>query len=78
VIAAVTAPSVAGMVVGTYARAKVPARHLRRGFAWFVIAMGLFVLAKEASLLIASLAAVVVIAVLLVVTRTRARPALTR
>jgi uncharacterized membrane protein YfcA len=74
VIAVVTSASVAGMVAGTYAGRKVSANVLRRAFAWLVLAMGLFVIAKQVSIVVTALvAAITVTAVLLV---TRARPAL--
>jgi uncharacterized protein len=76
VIAIVTAASVVGMTVGTYAGRKVSASNLRRGFAWLVIVMGLFVIAKQGSLLVAVLVAAVTVAAALVFTR--APPALAK
>lgn len=76
VMAVVTSASIGGMVAGAYARRKVSAHVLRRGFAWLVIAMGLFVIAKQVPILVTALvAAITAIAVLLV---TRARPALAK
>jgi uncharacterized membrane protein YfcA len=54
---------IAAAVVGTLAGAKLAQRihadALRRGFAWFVLAMGLFVTARELPLLVAAPIAVV-------------------
>jgi hypothetical protein len=46
--ATVSAAAVAGSVAGGALTGRVPADGLRRGFGWFVIAMGAFVLAQEA------------------------------
>ncbi|MFO0677004.1 MAG: sulfite exporter TauE/SafE family protein [Polyangiaceae bacterium] len=45
--AMVTGSSVLGTFLGTFLATKVPTDALRRGFAWLVLAMGLFVLGKE-------------------------------
>jgi uncharacterized membrane protein YfcA len=76
VIAVVTSASVVGMLVGIHAGRKISAGTLRRGFAWLVIAMGLFVIGKQASPLVTALVAAVTVAAGLVVTR--ARPALAK
>ncbi|GAA0256877.1 sulfite exporter TauE/SafE family protein [Saccharothrix mutabilis subsp. mutabilis] len=44
----VTAAAVAGSLVGARLVARVPGDALRRGFGWFVLAMGAFVLAQQA------------------------------
>ena len=36
-----------GLVVGTFAAQKIPSQKLQKGFGYFVLAMGLFVLTKE-------------------------------
>ncbi len=46
-IAAVTAAAVAGSLVGGRLAGHVPDDALRRGFAWFVLIMGGFVLARQ-------------------------------
>lgn len=71
VIAVVTSASVAGMVAGTYVGRKVSANALRRGFAWLVVVMGLFVIAKQVSMLATVLVAAVTVTAILLVTRFR-------
>ncbi|MGX7829599.1 sulfite exporter TauE/SafE family protein [Actinokineospora sp. 24-640] len=44
----VTAAAVAGSFVGNRLVDRIPADALRRGFGWFVLAMGAFVLAQQA------------------------------
>ncbi len=39
--------AVVGSIIGTQLSSKVPANTLRTGFAWFVLAMGIFILTKE-------------------------------
>jgi uncharacterized protein len=46
--AIVSAAAVVGSVAGGRLAAKVPQDMLRRGFAWFVVVMGLFMLASQA------------------------------
>jgi uncharacterized protein len=76
VIGVVTLASVGGMILGSYLGRKVSAKNLRRGFAWLVLLMGVFVVGKQASIGVAALvAALAVTAVLLV---NRARPALAK
>lgn len=66
-IAAVTSASVGGMIVGTQVSRKVSATTLRRGFAWLVILMGLFVIARQVSILVgAAVAAVTVLGAFLI------------
>jgi uncharacterized protein len=76
VIAVVTSASVVGMVAGTWASGKVSANSLRRGFAWLVIAMGLFVIAKQVSILATAFVAALTLSAVLLVTR--ARPSLAK
>ena len=71
VIAVVTFACVVGMVAGTFAGRKVSANNLRRGFAWLVVAMGLFVIAKQVSTLVTAFVAVVTVTAILLVTRVR-------
>jgi uncharacterized membrane protein YfcA len=75
-IAVVTFASIGGMAVGTYAGRKVSANNLRRGFAWLVIAMGLFVIAKQMPILVTALVAAVTVTAAFLVTR--ARPVLAK
>lgn len=70
-LALVTVPAVVGTVVGVSVGKKVPADVLRRGFAWLVVAMGLFVIGKQASAVVTALVAVVTLAAIYVVTRNR-------
>lgn len=77
--AAVSAAAVAGSVVGGTLTGRVPAAALRRAFGWFVVAMGAFVLAREAAPLlgggpvvaVAVAAGAVAVAVLAVTVATR-------
>ena len=45
--AAVTAAAVVGSLFGARLVARIPADALRRGFGWFVLAMGAFVLVQQ-------------------------------
>ena len=45
--AAVTAAAVVGSLLGARLVARIPAEALRRGFGWFVLAMGAFVLVQQ-------------------------------
>jgi uncharacterized protein len=65
----ITAATVVGSVAGAIAGRRVSAAGLRRAFAWLVIAMGLFMLAKQLPPLAAVIAAVVTLAAVLLVTR---------
>ena len=47
VLIAFTAMAIAGSFVGVKLAGLVPERTLRKGFGWFVLAMGAFVLAQE-------------------------------
>lgn len=49
-LALVTIAAMVGLLAGLRVGKRLPAQHLRRGFAWLVIAMGLFVLAKQVAL----------------------------
>ncbi|MBX3229211.1 MAG: sulfite exporter TauE/SafE family protein [Labilithrix sp.] len=49
--ALVTGATVTGSLAGAFFGGKVPSEVLRRGFAWLVLAMGIFVLGKQLSLL---------------------------
>lgn len=70
-IAIVTAAALVGTVVGAFAGKKVPADILRRGFAWLVVAMGLFVIGKQAPVAVTALVVAVAMAAIFVVTRNR-------
>ncbi|WP_380164989.1 sulfite exporter TauE/SafE family protein [Jannaschia sp. R86511] len=81
--AAVTAAAVLGSVVGGTLTGRIPADTLRRGFGWFVVVMGVFVLAQQSgqvlgtgtvgSLVIAAAVGVVTVVVALL-PRRRSRP----
>jgi uncharacterized protein len=68
-VAAITAACVAGAAAGASIGRKVSAAALRKGFAWLVLAMGLFMFAKELSPAIAIGAGAVALVVLFLVTR---------
>ena len=50
----VTGSAVLGTVIGVTLSQRIDAQNLRKGFAWFVLAMAGFVLSQEASPLIAA------------------------
>jgi uncharacterized membrane protein YfcA len=68
-VAVITACSIVGSVVGAGLAKKVPAQHLRRGFAWLVIGMGLFLFAKQLPLVLAFVVSAVVLTAVFLVTR---------
>lgn len=68
-VAAITVAAVAGAALGAAAGKKVPAATLRRAFAWLVLAMGLFMFAKELPPVVAVVAGVVSLVTLFFVTR---------
>ena len=72
-VAIVTGASVVGTVIGSLLGRKVPVDLLRRGFAWLVIVMGLFIIAMQVPLFVSVPVAVLTLAVVLVVTRRRPR-----
>lgn len=65
----VAAAAVAGAVLGAYAGKKVPVSALRRGFAWLVFAMGLFMFSRELPLAVALTLGAASLLVLYLVTR---------
>ena len=76
-VLAITAASLLGSVAGAISGAKISPHGLRRGFAWLVIAMGLFMFAKQLSPALAILAAALTLLSVFVVTRTTAAAATT-
>lgn len=46
-LGAITALAVAGVFAGGVLARSIPASHLKIGFGWFVLAMGLYILVKE-------------------------------
>jgi uncharacterized membrane protein YfcA len=54
IVLAVTAVAIAGSFIGSSLAGVVPEKALRKGFGWFVLAMGAFVLAQELPPLVAS------------------------
>ena len=71
----ITATSLVGSVGGAVLGRRLSPRGLRRGFAWLVIAMGLFMFAKELPAVVASGAvAVTLLAVFVVARRFPPRP----
>jgi uncharacterized membrane protein YfcA len=73
-VATLTISAVLGSLLGARFAARVPAPLLRRAFAFLVIAMGLFLFAKQLPLWIAAIAAFGVLAVVFVVSRAGAAP----
>lgn len=69
--AIVTTAAVMGSLVGARLAKRLSVATLRRGFAWFVLAMAVFMIGKQVSLLAAALTAVVSVAIVLVVQRRR-------
>lgn len=45
----VTALAIAGILLGSYLNRKIAAGKLKKGFGWFVLAMGLYILVREVS-----------------------------
>jgi uncharacterized membrane protein YfcA len=43
----VTGIAVGGIVAGTILATKIPGERLKKGFGWFVLTMGIFILIKE-------------------------------
>jgi uncharacterized membrane protein YfcA len=43
----VTGIAVGGIVAGTMLATKIPGERLKKGFGWFVLTMGIFILIKE-------------------------------
>ncbi|WP_343690833.1 sulfite exporter TauE/SafE family protein [Chitinophaga sp.] len=39
--------AIVGIIVGSYLNSKLPADKLKKGFGWFVLVMGIYILAKE-------------------------------
>lgn len=76
IVSVVAASAVVGTLVGAKLARRVPAETLRTGFAWFVLAMGLFIISKQLPL--AVVGAVAPVAVLLAVLVSRASRAAAR
>jgi uncharacterized protein len=68
-VLAITAASVVGSIAGASFGAKISPHTLRRGFAWLVIAMGLFLFAKQLPAAAAVVAAVLTSIAVFCVTR---------
>jgi len=66
----ITATSLVGSVGGAMLGAKLSPHGLRRAFAWLVIAMGLFMFAKQLPPVIAAIAAALTLIAVFIVTRT--------
>lgn len=43
----ITTIAIAGIFAGTYIRKSIPAQRLKKGFGWFVLIMGAYILIKE-------------------------------
>lgn len=52
----VTLLAIAGILLGSYLNRKIPAGKLKKGFGWFVLAMGIYILVKELSNALTSVA----------------------
>jgi uncharacterized membrane protein YfcA len=71
-VLSITAASLVGSVAGAISGAKISPHGLRRGFAWLVVAMGLFMFAKQLPPLFAVLAAALTLLAVFLVTRRHA------
>ena len=71
----ITATSVVGTVGGAMLGSKLSPHGLRRGFAWLVIAMGLFMLAKQLPAAVAAIAAALTLLAIFLVSRKTRKPA---
>lgn len=67
--AIVTTSAVIGSLGGVRLARRLSVQALRAGFAWFVLAMAVFMIGKQVSLAAAAIAAVVAVAVVLLVIR---------
>jgi hypothetical protein len=65
----ITATSLVGSVGGALFGAKLSPHGLRRAFAWLVVAMGLFMFAKQLPAVVAVIAAALVLLAAFLVTR---------
>lgn len=70
-LAVVTASAVVGSVLGALGAKRVPAEALRRAFAWLVVAMGIFLFAKQLPLLVAAIVTAASLAIVAVLGRRR-------
>jgi uncharacterized membrane protein YfcA len=43
----ITVLAMLGIIAGSYLNSKIPAEKLKKGFGWFVLVMGIYILAKE-------------------------------
>jgi len=66
--------AVAGSVLGARLAGKIHPESLRRGFAWFVLGMGVFMVGKQTSILGGAIGLAVAAAGVLVVRRRTVRP----
>jgi uncharacterized membrane protein YfcA len=73
-IGAVTGAAVAGAIGGALLGTKVSAAALRRGFAWLVLAMGIFVIGKQLPLVFTVVVAMVTVVAVILATRTKSPP----
>lgn len=73
VLLPITAMALLGTVVGVRFAQRVSTNALRRGFAWFVLAMGIFVLAKELPVSITAILAMLVLTIAVLVSRASAQ-----
>ncbi len=73
-VGTVTLASVVGSLVGVRMGSKVPADTLRKAFAWLVIAMGLFLFAKQLPAVVAAGLSLVVLVVVAFAGRKPAAP----
>jgi uncharacterized membrane protein YfcA len=68
-IGIVTGAAVVGSVIGSLVGRKVPADLLRRGFAWLVVAMGVFIISRLVPLFVTAIVAAVTVGALIFVAR---------
>ena len=73
-VAIVTGAAVAGSVIGALLGRRISADALRRGFAWLVVAMGIFVIGKQVPIAVTVVIAAVTLAAVVLLTRRRAGP----
>jgi uncharacterized protein len=73
-LASIVAAAVVGSLLGSTLSSRVPAAQLRRGFAWFVAAMGIFMFFKQLPLAFAVATSVAVLAVLGIAARRTPSP----
>ncbi len=70
-LAVVSGAAVIGSLAGAAIGKKVRTEHLRQGFAWLILAMGVFIVGKQTTITITAIVAVLTLAIAYVALRAR-------